>query len=87
MTELTETVDFARGLIRARGHLTELGADLLSGTVDSLFGIGHTRVTLDLRDLCATDAAGLAVLDDLRSRVEGSGGELVLRHGPALARD
>jgi anti-anti-sigma regulatory factor len=86
VTVLSETVDRAQGLIRARGHLTALGADLLSGTADSLFGIGHTRVTLDLRELCATDQAGLAVLDDLRSRVAVVGGELVLRHRPGPGR-
>jgi anti-anti-sigma regulatory factor len=80
MTQLSETVDQHVGLIRASGHLTRLGADLLSATADSLFHRGHTRVTLDLRDLRAADDAGLAVLDDLRARVAIAGGELVLQH-------
>jgi anti-anti-sigma regulatory factor len=87
MSLLTETVDRRLGLIRARGHLTRLGADLLSATADSLFGSGHTRVTLDLRGLAATDDAGLAVLEDLRVRVALEGGELVLRRPPDSTSD
>ena len=82
MTVLTETVDATLGVIRARGHLTRLGGDLLSGTADSLFGLGHNRVTLDLRELSTTDPAGLAVLEDLRFRVAVRGDDLVLRHAP-----
>ena len=87
MAQLSETVDRGIGLIRARGHLTRLGADLLSATADSLFGTGHTRVTLDLRELRAADDAGLAVLQELRTRVAVTGGELVLRHAPEMVTD
>ena len=85
--QLSETVDRRIGVIRASGHLTRLGADLLSATADSLFGTGHRRVTLDLRDLRAADDAGLEVLADLRRRVAGSGGELVLQHAPEAGSD
>jgi anti-anti-sigma regulatory factor len=83
MAHLSETVDRSVGLIRASGHLTRLGADLLSATADSLFGTGHQRVTLDLSELRAADDAGMEVLRELRRRVAGDGGELVLRHIPA----
>lgn len=85
--QLSETVDRRIGVIRASGHLTRLGADLLSATADSLFVTGHRRVTLDLRDLRAADDAGLEVLADLRRRVAGSGGELVLQHAPEPGSD
>lgn len=88
MAQLSETVDRRVGVIRASGHLTRLGADLLSATADSLFGTGHRRVTMDLSALRAVDDAGLEVLRDLRRRIAGSGGELVLRHVPeATVRD
>jgi anti-anti-sigma regulatory factor len=82
---LSETVNRATGSIRASGHLTRLGADLLSGTADSLRGNGHTRVVLDLRDVRAADDAGLDLLRQLRSQFAAAGDELLIRHSPALA--
>ena len=81
---LTETVNIRTGLIRASGHLTSQGADLLSGTADSLRGNGHSRVTLDLRDVQAADDAGLDILRELRSAFEAAGDKLLIRYGPAL---
>jgi anti-anti-sigma regulatory factor len=81
---LTETVNAATGSIRASGHLTRLGADLLSGTADSLRGSGHTRVVLDLREVQAADAAGLDLLHQLRTAFAAAGDELLIRHPPAL---
>jgi anti-anti-sigma regulatory factor len=86
-TSLTETVDARIGLIRASGHLTSQGADLLSGTADRLRDNGHSRVTLDLRDVQAVDAAGLDILRDLRSAFEAAGDKLLIRYGPDLAGD
>jgi anti-anti-sigma regulatory factor len=79
---LTETVNVRTGLIRASGHLTSQGADLLSGTADHLRGNGHSRVTLDLRDVRAADDAGLEILRDLRSSFEADGDKLLIRHAP-----
>lgn len=81
---LTEQVDRATGRIRASGHLTPQGADLLSGTADSLRGSGHTTVVIDLRDVRSADFAGLQILDSLRSRFAADGGELLLVHPPRL---
>jgi anti-anti-sigma regulatory factor len=75
-------VDLRTGLIRASGHLTAQGADLLSGTADHLRGNGHSRVTLDLRDVLAADEAGLDILRDLRSSFEAAGDQLLIRHAP-----
>jgi anti-anti-sigma regulatory factor len=81
-TFLTETVNMRTGLIRASGHLTSQGADLLSGTADHLRGNGHSHVTLDLRDVRAADDAGLDILRDLRSAFEAAGDELLIRYAP-----
>ena len=82
MAQLTETVNLRAGLIRASGHLTSQGADLLRGTAESLQGSGHLRVVLDLRDVQAADDAGLDVLRDLGADFAARGGELVVRHAP-----
>ena len=79
---LTETVDLRTGHIRASGHLTRQGADLLSGTADSLRGSGHSRVVLDLRGLRGADAAGLDLLRRLRTDFAATGAELLIRHAP-----
>jgi anti-anti-sigma regulatory factor len=83
--DLTETVNARTGLIRARGHLTRLGADLLSGTADSLRGSGHRRVVLDLSEVRGADDAGLDLLRTLGEEFAARGGELVVRHVPAPA--
>ena len=81
-TSLTETVNVRTGLIRASGHLTSQGADLLSGTADHLRGNGHSHVTLDLREVRAADDAGLDILRDLRTAFEAAGDKLLIRHAP-----
>jgi anti-anti-sigma regulatory factor len=81
---LTETVNSTAGSIRASGHLTRLGADLLSGTADSLRGNGHTRVVLDLREVRTADDAGLDLLQQLRTAFAAAGDELLIRHSPTL---
>jgi len=80
---LTETVDRQAGSIRASGYLTELGADLLRGTAESLHGSGHLRVVLDLRDVRDADDAGLEVLRGLGEDLAARGGELVVHGAPA----
>jgi anti-anti-sigma regulatory factor len=79
VTCLSEVVDRRAGSIRASGHLSSLGADLLRGTADGLRDDGHARVVLDLRGIRAADAGGLAVLRELRRDFAAEGGELVLR--------
>ena len=79
---LSERVDRSAGRILASGHLTPQGADLLSGTADSLRGSGHTRVVIDLQDVRSADDAGLDILHSLRTRFAASGGELLIEHLP-----
>jgi anti-anti-sigma regulatory factor len=81
-SELTEIVDARAGLIRARGRLTAQGADLISGTADSLRGSGHSRVVLDLREVRTADDAGLDILDHLRLRFRDAGGQLIVTDLP-----
>lgn len=79
---LSERVDRAAGRIRASGHLTSQGADLLSGTADSLRGSGHTRVVIDLRDVRSADDDGLDILRGLPPRFAADGAELLFEHFP-----
>jgi anti-anti-sigma regulatory factor len=83
MPRLTETVNRRTGLIRASGHLTRQGADLLCGTAESLHGNGHVRVVLDLQEILDADDAGLDLLRGLGEQFAAKGGELVVRHAPA----
>lgn len=78
----SEVVDQRTGAIRAGGHLTEQGADLLRGAVLVLQGRGHDRVTLDLGGVQAADDAGLRALRSLQEAVTAGGRELVLVHVP-----
>jgi anti-anti-sigma regulatory factor len=82
MAQLTETVNLRTGHIRASGHLTSQGADLLRGTAESLHGSGHVRVVLDLQDVRDADDDGLDVLRGLGEEFASRGGELVVRHPP-----
>lgn len=82
---LSEVVDSRAGLIRASGHLSAQGADLLSGTADSLRGTGHSRVVLDLRDVRTADLAALAILDGLSASFTADGARLLIRNAPAVA--
>ncbi len=84
---LSETVDLRIGVIRASGHLTAQGADLLRGTADSLREGGHQRVVVDLAGVRAADDAGLDVLLSLRASYAEDGGELVLQHAGQLGTD
>jgi anti-anti-sigma regulatory factor len=82
MSTLTETVDPRIGTVRASGHLTALGADLLRGTVEQLHRSGHARVLLDLQDVQTADDAGLHVLRDIARSLAAEGGELLVRTAP-----
>ena len=84
---LSETVDLRIGVIRASGHLSAQGADLLRGTAHALREGGHRRVVLDLAGVRAADDAGLDVLRHLRTRFAEDGGELVLQHSAQLSAD
>ncbi len=77
---LSETVDLKIGVIRASGHLSAQGADLLRGTARALREGGHSRVVVDLAGVQAADDDGLDLLRRLRTRFAEDGGELVLQH-------
>jgi anti-anti-sigma regulatory factor len=81
---LSETVDLRIGVIRATGHLSAQGADLLRGTARALREGGHRRVVVDLAGVRAADEDGLAALHRLRTRFAEDGGELVLQHSGQL---
>lgn len=82
---LTEVVDARAGAVRASGHLTVQGADLLRGAIESLHRSGHARVVLDLRDVRTADDAGLHVLRDVAGSLAARGGVLVVRDLPERA--
>ncbi len=77
-TALTEVVHVRRGAVRVTGRLTELGADLVRGTVESLVRSGHRSVLVDLRDVRPTDA-GLHVLRDVERSLAADGARLLVR--------
>jgi len=80
---LTEVVDGRTGRVRASGHLTPQGADLLRGTVEGLLRLGHSTVVLDLADVQAADDVGLHVLSTLRTTMAADGDLLLVRNAPA----
>jgi anti-anti-sigma factor len=82
MSTLTEVINTRIGTVRASGHLTVQGADLLRGMVEQLHRSGHARVLLDLQDVQAADAAGLHVLRDTARSLAAVGGELLVRAAP-----
>ncbi|MGY1621243.1 hypothetical protein ACI789_03475 [Geodermatophilus sp. SYSU D00965] len=69
-------MDQVRGLVRARGHLDEVGADLLSGTVLALQRHGHRRIAVRLQ--ATVEPAARAVLDELTDRLAADGVLVVL---------
>jgi hypothetical protein len=84
---LTEVVDTRSGLIRARGHLTVQGADLLRGTVRTLQQLGHRRITLDLCGIDEADDEGLEQVWDLACEVAAARGRLIVRRAPLTPGD
>lgn len=84
--DMTETVDSRTGSVRVSGRLTEQGAELLRGTVETLHRRGHACVVVDLHDLHGTEDAGLDVLRELRESLSEEGGELLVLEGPDGAR-
>ncbi|MGY1707203.1 hypothetical protein ACI79C_21795 [Geodermatophilus sp. SYSU D00697] len=73
----TATIDQARGVVRARGHLDEVGADLLCGTVVALQRHGHRRITVRLEATVEDGAREL--FDDLACRLARVGVQVVVQ--------
>jgi anti-anti-sigma regulatory factor len=78
----SEDLDRDSGSIRARGHLTAQGVDLLRGAVLALRFGGHRRVILDLEGVRTADVRGLHLLRSLQAAVTADGGDLILLHAP-----
>ncbi|MGY1820622.1 hypothetical protein [Geodermatophilus sp. SYSU D00079] len=74
----TATVDQHHGLIRTRGHLDALAADLLRGSVVALQRQGHLQVTVRIGPSATVDAEARAVLADLADRLAADGVRLLV---------
>jgi hypothetical protein len=74
----TATVDQHQGVIRTRGHLDALAADLLRGSVVALQRQGHRLVTVRVGSSATVDADARAVLADLGDGLAADGVRLVV---------
>jgi len=74
----TAGLDRHRGVVRARGHLDELAADLLRGTIIALQREGHRRVTVQLEPLATADDAARELLDRVAGELAAQGVSLVV---------
>lgn len=82
--DMTEVINPRTGAVRVSGRLTEQGAELLRGTVETLHRRGHACVVVDMQDVRATEDAGVAVLHELRNSLAEDGGRLLLVRGPEI---
>ncbi|RBY76789.1 hypothetical protein DQ238_16080 [Geodermatophilus sp. TF02-6] len=69
----TATLDQVHGVVRTRGHLDALAADLLSGSIVALQRQGHRELTVQLRPLATIDADARRLLTDLAGRLAVDG--------------
>ena len=74
----TASLDQRRGVVRARGHLDVLAADLLCGSIVALQHRGHRQVTVHLRPLATADDAARELLDRLAGTLAAQGVRLVV---------
>jgi hypothetical protein len=74
----TATVDQRQGVIRTRGHLDALAADLLRGSVVALQRQGHRLVTVRIGSSATVDAEARQVLADLGDGLATDGVRLVV---------
>jgi hypothetical protein len=78
---LCEAIDPVAGTVSVSGHLTVQGVDLVRGTVEHLYRLGHASILLDMAGVEAADDRALPMLQALQDDVAGCGGRVVLRHG------
>jgi hypothetical protein len=71
-------VDQHAGVIRTRGHLDALAADLLAGSVVALQRLGHRRITVRVGPQATIDDDARGVLADLDGRLSADGARLVV---------
>jgi hypothetical protein len=79
----TARIDHARAIIRARGRLDRVGADLLRGTVEALQREGHRSITLELADLTGPQPEADAVLSGMVRELSAVGARVVVRRKPS----
>jgi anti-anti-sigma regulatory factor len=72
----TASVNRAGGTITVGGHLDQIGAELLGGTVVTLRRLGHRRIHVLLRPGATLDADARGVLTALAQRMSADGVEL-----------
>lgn len=74
----TASLDQRGGVVRARGHLDVLAADLLCGSIVALQRRGHRQVTVHLRPLATADDAARELLACLGEKLAAEGVRLVV---------
>ncbi len=74
----TASLDQRQGVVRARGHLDVLAADLLCGSIIALQRRGHRQVTVRLRPLATADDAARELLARLTETLAAEGVRLVV---------
>ena len=74
----TASLDQRRGVVRARGHLDVLAADLLCGSIVALQRRGHRQVTVHLQPLATADDAARELLARLADELASEGVRLVV---------
>jgi hypothetical protein len=74
----TASLDQRGGVVRARGHLDVLAADLLCGSIVALQRRGHRHVTVRLQPLATADDDAREVLARLADALAVQGVRLVV---------
>ena len=67
----SETVDEASAVIRVRGRVDRLGADLLRGTIENLERRGHRDITVAIGAHARVDPVARAILAAVAGRMAG----------------
>ena len=74
----TASLDQRTGVVRARGHLDVLAADLLCGSIVALQRRGHRQVTVRLQPLATADDDARELLARLADTLAADGVRLVV---------
>ena len=75
----TASLDQRQGVVRARGHLDVLAADLLCSSIVALQRQGHRQVTVRLRPLATADDDARELLARLADTLAVDGVRLVVQ--------
>ena len=74
----TASLDQRHGVVRARGHLDALAADLLRGSIVALQRQGHRQVTVRLESRATADDDARELLAQLADTLAAEGVRLVV---------